>query len=168
MIPKIILAVFTAVTFSRSIPQETVSWSRSEPAQIYSRTGHHMEIFHSGNVVPSLSRPGLASLVEFLPVPGTTGKFIIRGIATGLYVRVKPVSRKLIGTIQESEATTFTLEKIQNNFESFKIAAKPTCRLFLAKNQYRIRCSPVKKFNKISFLSRKSHFPKFSPVSKYF
>ena len=168
MISEIILAAFTAVTFSRSIPHETVSRSWSKPAQIYSRTGHHMEIFHSGNVVPSLSRPGLASLVEFLPVRGRTGKFIIRGIATGLYVRVKPVSRKLTGTIEVSEATIFTLEKIKNNFESFKIAATPSCRLFLAKNQYRIRCSPVKKFNKISFLSRKSHIPKFSTASKYF
>ena len=167
MISKIIFTLFTAV-FARYIPNEAVSRSPSRPAQIYSRTGQHMELFPSGTIVPSRSRPGLASLLNFVPVRGSPGNFKIQGVATGLYVRVKPVNQKLQGTVLESEATVFTLEKIVNNFESFKISAKPNCRLMLTRNQYRVRCSQVKKFNRISFLSRKTHMPRFSSSSRYF
>ena len=167
MFIKIILTLI-ATAASRAIPQETVSRSRSRPTQIYSRTGHHMDISQSGSVIPSRSRPGLLSLLELVPISDKPGNFIIHGIVTGLYVKVKPGNRKVHGVFDQSDATIFTLEEILDNFQSFKLSKRPNCRLMVSRNQYRVRCSPVKKSKKISFLSKRSHFPKFSPFARHF
>ena len=136
----------------------------TRPIQVYSKTGQFMSIRPNGIVRPIRSkitgRPNLTSLINIVPVFGSKGQFVIKGLVTGLFVKINPRNGKLRAVPFEAQATHFIEENIKNNFQSYTLAKNRNCRLAINKFSFRIQCQRNIKLQRISFLPRRTHVPR--------
>jgi len=131
---------------------------RNRPVKLYAKTGKFMSIRHTGSVKP-VGSGKTASLINIIPIGGERGQFIMRGAVTGLFIRVK--NNRLVGTPHQNHATYFVEEMNVNNFNSYRLADRPDCRLTILSKNFKIRCHAKIRMEKMSFLPRKSHMPRF-------
>lgn len=149
-----IKTIITLLSIAFAAP--TVRYQQ-KPVQLYAQTGQYMTIRHSGVVKPIRGRPSLTSLIDIIPVAGEAGEFVLRGLATGLYVNIKK-NRKLQAVPFSKEATHFVEEMIsENNFNTYRLKSNPNCRLTTSNNQFKIQCHHRIKMKKMSFLPRRTH-----------
>ena len=127
--------------------------------QLYSKTGQLMNIRSSGRVSPSRGKAHVTAVIDLLPVG--QNQFKLREVKTGLFVKIDKQLR-LRTVLFASEATIFSEEVLaRNNFVSFHLAERDDCRITVSKRSYRVVCGRVVKDQKISFLPRKTHLPKY-------
>ena len=160
---KTIIALLFALAAAgtlRNRPKESTFRFPNRPVQMYSKTGQFMTIRPSGMVRPVRGRPNLTSLINIVPVSGQRGEFVIKGLVTGLFVKINPRNGKLRAVPFEAQATHFVEENVRNNFHSYTLAKNRNCRLSITRTQFKVQCQRNLKLQKISFLPRRTHFPR--------
>ena len=76
------LSAIFSVAFSMPLNRRI----QNRPVQVYSKTGQFMAIRNSGRVVPNRKRNSMATIIE--KVSMDINIFVLRGVSTGLYVKV--------------------------------------------------------------------------------
>ena len=132
-----------------------ITRSKVPMVQLYSMTGTHVTVRHSGRVVPTKETASPYGLLKMEYGSQSQG-FKIKGVVTGNYLKVK--RKRFSATSFELDATEFTEHVESNNFNTYRPIDRPDCKLAITRNgKYRLSCAK-KTGRNASFLPRKTHF----------
>ena len=128
--------------------------------QLYSQTGVHMAVMHSGRVSSTRQHDSALGVLQMERSQNSeTPNFKVKGVVSGLYLKIH--RKRITTTKDEFEAALFEEKVEENHFNSYNMVGHEHCKIVItARGTYRVKCLKAKNRSqkrRMSFLPRKAH-----------